>query len=228
MTLGDLIFRTAHKSGLQDDDSDEHSLMLSWARDGVVRVLLETHCVVDTGDMSLAGGAYLYEMDPEILLVLMVRDMAGVRDLEPVAIEVIRARQRNASTGPLQLFSMEGSRLYVYPVSTAGTQVELDYVPRPQQQLTNSTDDPSLPQFGRIPSEYHNAIESYMTWKAAEYDDKKFAQTPEDLFKAFKLECRQTTLWKRGKRGRTPQRPLIGYPGSDNVPSRNDQDLVYG
>lgn len=229
-TLDDLIFRTAHRSGLSDNNTDEHTLMVGWARDGVLEVLLETHCVVETGLMTLIVGASLYAIDPTVLVALLAQTLSGnqLYDVEVVQLERLRSAQRAQGTSPTQMLAIEGDRLYVYPTPSVADTITWDYVPRPQQQLTNPTDDPSATAYGRIPPEYHRAIEYYMVWQAAEYDDKKFAETPEDLEKRFRFECARVRRRRQGKQGRAPFRPMIGYPGRVQI-SRNDQDLVrYG
>jgi hypothetical protein len=227
--LGDLIFRVAHKSGLNDDVPDEHTMMLGWARDGVVEVLLETHCVVETGTTALTVGANLYTIDPQVLVVVMAQVNSGnqMRDVEVMQLERLRSLQRSQGTSPVRALAIEGDRLYVYPTPSAVDTIIWDYVPRPQQQLTNPGDDPSSTTYGRIPTEYHRAIEYYMIWQAAEYDDKKFAQTPDDLFKRFTFECGRVRHNRQGKQGRAPFRPMVGYPGRSQFPTRNDQDVVH-
>jgi hypothetical protein len=228
MNLGDLIFRVAHKSGLSDDNSDEHAMMVGWARDSVVEVLLETHCVVETGTTVLTVGAPLYTIDPAVLVVLVAQAQSGnqLYDLEVVQLERLRSMQRGGGTSPVQAIAIEGDRLYVYPTPSAADTITWDFVPRPQQQLTNPADDPSTVTFGRIPVEYHRALEYYCIWQAAEYDDKKFAQTPEDLEKRFRFECAHVRRRRQGKQGRAPFRPMVGYPGRA-IQTRNDQDVVY-
>lgn len=228
MTLADLIFRTAHKSALNDDVPDEHTLMLGWARDAVIEVLLETHCVVETGVTALTSGASLYTIDPAVLVVVMAQTTTGnqLYDVEVTQLERLRSRQRSQGTGPVSMLAIEGDRLYVYPTPQQGDSITWDYVPRPQQQLTNPGDDPAASAFGRIPPEYHRALEYYMLWQAAEYDDKKTAQTPDDLFKRFIAECGRVRRNRQGRQGRSPFRPLLGYPGRSSVSSRNDQDTL--
>jgi hypothetical protein len=229
MTLGDLIFRVAHKSGLNDDVPDEHTMMLGWARDGVVEVLLETHCVVETGLTELTVGFDLYTIDPMVLTVLTAQTNSGkqIYDVEVMQLERLRTLQRAQGTSPVQAMAIEGDRLYVYPAPTTSDTITWDFVPRPIQQMTNPTDDPSTPNYGRVPPEYHRAIEYYMLWQAAEYDDKKFAATPEDLFKRFVQECGRIRRNRQGKQGRAPFMPMVGYPGRTNPRVRNDQDIVY-
>jgi hypothetical protein len=228
MTLGDLIFRTAHKSGLSDDNPDEHALMLGWTRDGVLEVLLETHCVVETGTTPLTPGYFLYTIDPQVLVVVLAQTLSGnqLYDLEIVQLERLRSMQRAQGTSPTQAIAIEGDRLYVYPTPSVADTITWDFVPRPQQQLTNPADDPSSTAYGRIPPEYHRAIEYYNIWQAAEYDDKKFAQTPEDLEKRFRFECARVRRRRQGKQGRAPFRSMVGYPGRA-IQTRNDQDVVY-
>lgn len=231
MNLGDLIFRTAHRSGLSDDNTDEHTLMVGWARDGVVEVLLETSCVIDTATTTLQPNFYLYTIDPAVLAVkaAQLQSQGQLYDVEVTQLERLRSRQRGQGTSPVQLLAVEGDRLYVYPTPSQADVIIWDYVPRPQQQLTNPADDPSLTQFGRIPVEYHRAIEYYMLWQSAEYDDKKFAETPQEIMGRFTAECARVSRRRKGKRGRTPFRPLIGYPGRISMPTRNDQDrILYG
>jgi len=227
MTLGDLIFRTSRKAGLDDDVPDEHTLMLGWARDAVIEVLLRAHCTVETSTMTLNVGSYLYGIDPVVLAVINAQLSDG-SELEVTQLANLRKRQKVGSSSPIRMLAIEGDRLYVYPTPTAADILVWDFVPRPQQLLTNPGDDPSTVTFGRIPTEYHRALEYYMLWQAGEYDDKKFSQTPQDLEKRFDDECKKVHQRKLGKRGLGSPRPLIGYPGRQQVPSRNDEDVVYG
>jgi hypothetical protein len=228
-TLGDLLFRTAHKSGLNDSVPDEHQLMLGWARDGVTEVLLETHAVIETGITALTPNVNLYTIDPLVLVVVYAQSFSGSQayDIEVMQLERLRVLQRAQGTSPVTALAIEGDRLYVYPTPSQADTITWDFVPRPTQPLTNPSDDPSTASFGRLPTEYHRAIEYYMLWQAGEYDDKKIAQSPDDLFKRFIAECGRVRRNRQGKQGRAPMRPMVGYPGRANDSVRNDQDILY-
>lgn len=229
MTLGDLIFVVERKSGLNDSVPDEHTLMLKWANDGLIEVLLETHAVVEIGDMTLQVGVSEYRTDANILAVLNARVTSANQryDLEVVDLDVLMSRQRTTSTSPTQCIAVEGDLLFVYPTPTAADVLRWIYVPRPASQLVTNADDLSSASFGRLPKEYHRAVEYYMLWQAAEYDDKKFAESPLDLFKQFQFECHNVRKRKKHKRGRQPRVAKVGYPGKRQVGTRNDQDIVY-
>src|SRR5262245_47386411 len=49
----------------------------------------------------------------------------------------------------------------------AGEQIHVWYTPQPAL-MANASDDPALPQFGRIPYNHHRAIVNYMCWHAAD------------------------------------------------------------
>jgi len=229
-TLSDLTFRVSRKSGLNPDtNTDEAALILGWARDGVTETLLETHCVVETGITPITINVNLYTIDPMVLAIVLAQCQTANQmfDVEVMHLERLRTLQRAQGTSPIQALAVEGDRLYVYPTPDSAANIIWDFVPRPLQQLTNPSDDPSTVNYGRVPTEYHRAIEYYMIWQAAEYDDKKFAETPDDLEKKFRAECARVRRRRQGKQGRAPFRPLVGYPGRVNVQTRNDQDVIY-
>lgn len=237
MTLGDFIFRVTRKSALDDANTDEHTLLVSWANDAVTEILIETHCVIETAQTTLTPGVDLYTIDNAMLAAVNASLLSSgqILEVEIVQLERLRLRQRAQGTSPVQLMSIQGDRMYVYPVPTMADVITWDYVPKPSQKLVNPGDDPTDVSHGRLPDDAMLAMEYYGIWQAAEYDDRGggfwrgHAFAPGSAYKDyFDEEC--ATIRKRFKRrARTPWRPMVGYPGRSQVfPSRNDQDLSVG
>ena len=73
-------------------------------------------------------------------------------------------------------YAVAGSNLLlVWPTPSSAYTFELLYVPRPTS-MSDGTHDPASLTYGRIPTEFHKAIEYYALWQGAEYDENQGAQ----------------------------------------------------
>jgi hypothetical protein len=229
VTLGDLLFDVAMKSGMDPTNvPDERTLLVRWANEGRDEVLLRTHCYVAIGQMTLVVGQSAYRTDSGILAVLgdSLTSQNQLYTLELVPLGVVRDMQRAQSTSPVLSVAIEGDLMVVYPTPTQADVINWDYVPR-ATDMTADANDPSTAQYGGIPKEFHKVIRRYMEFKAAEYDDKKFADTPESLEQKFLRDVAMARRHIRHKRPRQPMRPVVGYPGGSRISHRNDQDVLW-
>lgn len=233
MNRGRLVARTAAYLGLGTDVTEELTLLQEWANEGVLEVLLETHCYIQIGDLTLTSGTSEYRQDTSILAIDDGRGStpSGIGPYQLVTLADMIQYQSISSVSPTwqKLIAFQGDLMIVHPVPSTGETLRFYYVPRPSA-MTDDSHDPSNATYGGIPSEYHRAIEYYMRWQAAEYDDKGggffrgHAFAPGSTYKqSFDEEIKKILKRKRKKEGGRTLRPArVGYPGSQRVPLRND------
>ncbi len=218
MTRGQLITVVSAKLGLDSTvASDERALTDRWANESVVEVLLRTHCYTEIGDMALTAGVSEYRTDDDVLALQNDRVSSSTRSgtFEVVTLEEMIARQSAnvaLDRSGVSVVAYEGNLLIVHPTPGAGESIRYFYVPRPTP-MTDDAHDPSTATYGGIPTEYHKALEYYMLWQGAEYDDKRAAMGPQDYNSAFEGLCKEYRKRHRQKaqRGLRPSR--VGYPG---------------
>lgn len=225
MTRGDLITVVSAKLGLNKSTGhEERALMEGWANEGVVEVLLATHCYTEIGDMALQAGVSEYRMDEDILAVMNDKITSSSRagTFSVITLEEMIDRQaaNTAQTGGTTVVAMEGNLLVVFPTPGAGASIRYFYVPRPTP-MTNDAHDPATATYGGVPSEYHKAIEYFMLWQGAEYDNKKAPMAPQEYATAFEGLCKKYRKAHRQKAQRGLRPARVGYPGR-NLGRRND------
>ncbi len=226
MTRGQLITAVSAKLGLNSGSGHaERSLMEGWANEAVIEVLLATHCYVEIGDMALTEGVSEYRIDDDILAIVndKITSSSGAGTFQIITLEEMIDRQaaNTAMTGGTTVVAMEGNLLIVFPTPSTGTTIRYFYIPRPTA-MTNDAHDPSSATYGGVPSEYHKALEYYMLWQGAEYDNKKAPMTPQDYAGAFQGLCKQYRKAHRAKAQRGLRPARIGYPGRNYGGRRND------
>lgn len=226
MTRGELIFVVSRKLGLDDDaGTDERALLELWANKAVEKTLLKTHVYLKIGEMDLISGTAEYRLDSSILAIDDGRGStpAGVGSYTLVPLnEMIDRQSANIVNATYRkLVAIEGDLLIVNPTPDTGEKLRFYYVPRPDE-MTDDGHDPATEQYGGIPSEDHDALEYYMLWQGAEYDDKQAALKPQDYFQIWEKMCQEVRVrkWKKRGRGLLPAR--VGYPGAHRIPLRND------
>lgn len=224
MNRGRLIARTAAYMGLSTDNADELLLLQEWAQEGVHEVLIETRCHVDLGDMTLQANVSEYRTDASILAILNDTVVGSSLDFEPITMtEMTELRRSNTYTGsPATYFAIEGNLMVVWPTPSAADVIEFLAVLKPTA-MTLDSHDPSDEAYGGIPAHLHRAIEYYMRWQAAEYDNKT-AVKPEQYEQQFDRECAKgrKRMWQKRSRGLPAGR--VGYPLNRNAGGRrNDQ-----
>jgi hypothetical protein len=189
----------------------------------VVEVLRKTHCYVDIGELTLVAGTKDYRLDNTVLAILGRTIETSTSPITVVPLDdMVDMRRGGAISSPARYIAAEGSLLFIYPTpQDSGEIIRFYYVPRPSL-MTGDSDDPSNATFGGIPQEFHRAIEYYMLWQGAEYDDKASPLKPTDLMALFEKECRDVRRDHRKKLGRGLAPSRVGYPGSARYPRRND------
>lgn len=226
MNRGELVNRVSAKSGVSNEaGSEELALLQSWANEGVVEVLLETHIFIQIGDLALTSGVSEYRLDSAILAIDDGRGStpAGIGNYVLIGMDEMIARQSAGivSPGYRKYLAIEGDLMIVSPTPGSSETLRFFHVPRPTA-MTLDSHDPSVATYGGIPTEHHRAIEAYMTWRASEYDEKSMPLTPKDYHDLFRAECALVRRRKREKRGRRLLPGRVGYPGSQRVQLRND------
>ena len=226
MTRGELIMVVSAKLGLNSNTGHaERTLMELWANRGVVQVLLATHCYTEIGDMALVAGTTDYRLDDDILAVTNDKITSGSNSgtFRVVTLEEMIDRQASNYTVDrtgTSVVAMEGNLLIVYPAPVTGTVIRYYYVPRPTK-MTDDAHNPSSADYGGVPEEYHDAIEYYMLWQGAEYDNKKAPMAPQEYATAFEGLCKKYRKSHRQKAQRGLRPGRIGYQGR-NLGRRND------
>jgi hypothetical protein len=223
MTRADLIRHCALELGLdKTNGSDEYLLMVDWANDGVVDVLMETRIHLDTGDQALSAGTDDYYQDASILAVDERTIEANTFPIQLVSIsDIFEARRGSASSDYVMKLAFEGDLMMVWPTPSSSVVVHYVYVPKPSP-MTSDTHDPSVSTYGGIPSWAHPAILSYMLWRGSRYDEKKTPHTPSQYHDFYQLELQK--IRKRLKRiaGRSALGMTAGYPGRPSAGRFND------
>jgi hypothetical protein len=203
MTRGQLIQMVSAKLGLDRTvGTEERSLMEQWANDGVVDVLSRTRANVELAELDLVPGEGIYRLSHDVLALLDLSVVGSGANVDPTTVEEMRRLRGNLGwAGPVRYVAVEGTLMWVFPVPETVEVLSYVYVARPEP-MTTDNDDPGDPTFGGLPPEYHRAIEYYMLWQGAEYDDKQTALSPKDYRGAYEAECVDIRKRHRRKAGR--------------------------
>jgi len=227
-TLAGLTKRVGEKLGLSyDQPGFERNMLHDLANEGVEEVLLETHCFIQIGDtIQLTPGVSEYRLPPEVLAIDNGRGEtpAGIGAYDVITLDEMIERQSASlvTTGFRKAIAIEGNMLIVSPVPDTEETLRFYYVPKPDR-LQGDSDDITGSNFGGLPSWARRAVETYMLWQAAEYDDKANPLSAPDYEKQFGNECHKIRKRMRKLRARTIPRGRIGYPDSRRILLRNDQ-----
>lgn len=182
MILSDFRTRVASVIGLDSNVGAERTLIHSWVNEAVIDLLTRTRCTVNFTEMATTANEWKYHLDEDIIAIKeMWRETSGTTS--PLMMQVSPADiidYRRSSAVPASTsstyFAVEGANLLLlYPTPSEAFNLSLFYVPRPTA-LSGESDDPSDATFGRIPLEYHPAIEAYALMKAADYADDASSQ----------------------------------------------------
>lgn len=169
-TLAQLRTRVSSKLGLDNSAGGEKTLLDSWANEGVEDVLVRTHCRVREATLALTAGTETYTLDSSIMAVIDVYNTTTDVDyqMERVPPDYLNRLRRNGTgaVGPATYYTLQGTDLLkLWPTPGSGETLRMDYVPRPGT-LSLDADTPS-----EIPVRWHKAVELYMLWQGADYDD---------------------------------------------------------
>jgi len=219
-SLAGLTKRVGEKLSLAyDRPGFERNLLHDLANEAVLEVLLETHCYIQIGDtVTLTPGVAEYRIPSEVLAIDDGRGStpAGIGQYEIITLSEMIERQSANIVSPTfrKMVAIEGNLLIVSPTPETNEVLRFFYVPKPANPMTADNDDITNPVYGGLPVWGRRAVETYMLWQGAEYDDKVSPLSPKDYKQLFEDECATIKHRTRRMRGRTSPRARIGYPGS--------------
>lgn len=229
-TLADLRFLVSNVIGMDNSPgSTEQQLIDKWCNDAVTYILVRTNARVLVGTFNLTAGSKDYDIDPEMLrlLKIIMPDGTPCQEESPERIYERRATQSAGFSG-YYCYAFDGSNLIMfYPTPGSNDQLTTYFVPRPDK-MTTGTDDPSLAQWGGIPSEWHKLIELYALAEASNYDDDQSAAQGERYRQELELLLTQFKKVNSRKGGRVMSRFEITPPSlRPGVSSDRSADVVY-
>ena len=174
-TLAQFRTRISAKIGLDNTASSaDQSLVDSWVNEGVVDVLRETACNIDSTTVT-PGASADYALAASVLGILDMYTTSGGTEsrLEQVTVPDMLELRRNESSaaGPTSYYALAGADLMLfYPTPASSDTFTMYVIPKPTA-LSVSSDDPSSASNGGVKTEFHKAIELYALAEAADYDD---------------------------------------------------------
>lgn len=231
MTRGELVARVGQKLGFDTvNGGTELSFLQDVANEAVVKVLLLTHIYMKIGTADLTSGQAEYRLDSDILAIDDGKGStpAGIGEYEVIALDEMIRRQSAGVASPSwrKALTIEGDLLIVSPTPETDETLTFYHVPRPTE-MSSDSHDPSNPTYGGIPSQYHDALEYYMLWQGAEFDDKQRAMSPKDYADVFTRLVQQIREFKRRTRSRKMMEPEIGYPSRRRPSPGFNRNDVY-
>lgn len=230
MTLNEFRLRVARVVGMSTSDSDDTDLIDSWVNEGIVEFLKDTKVNQITAALSVTAASGDYTLDSDILSMsdLWYSPAGGEQNvvLEPVSsldIQRMRLAQGAADISP-RYYALQGANtILLYPLpGSSSDELHITYVPRPAA-LSSTADAPSDSSKGSIPAEYHDVIEAYAKWKAAEAEEHKpsnfglsfQAEYAKGVAKARADMNRKAGVFKARKIGGRRSRRFPVTPGTD-------------
>lgn len=179
MNLDEYRSRIARVVGMSSSDSDDLALIDDWVNEGVVQFLKDTKINQLTAVLAVTAGSGDYTLDTEILAFTDVwYAPSGGQEvvLEPVDSRDILQMRRNTTTAEstTRYYAMQGAHLLMlYPEpASSDDRLHIIYTPRPDA-MSATSQSPSDSAKGNVPEEYHDVIEAYAKWKAAEAEEHR-------------------------------------------------------
>lgn len=207
-TLTTLRNVVSKKTGLENE-GEEQELIDEWINQGVKEILLRTHVNIECADLDTVADVWKYTMPSGILAIRGVwRDgaRAPLTRISEFEILELRSADTAGSDPDLTRYATLGSNLLlIWPTPTEAYSLDIFYVPKPTA-LASGVDDPSSENLGRIPTEFHKAIEYYALAQAGDYDDDKSSQNG-DMYSAKFEQYLQSVMI-----------PAIKKKGGTNMP----------
>jgi hypothetical protein len=181
MNLTSLQLRIQRKVGLAAATAgDERTLVQEWADEAVLKFLLRTKIVKKTANLAMTAGQGDYTLDATILSFedVWYEPADGNQDymLRPHDTFDVR-RMRLAETtivGPPYAYAYEANVIMVYPnPASSSDKLHIVFVEKPSGTFVGGagTESWSDATRGNVPTQYHDVLEMYVAWKAAEYSN---------------------------------------------------------
>lgn len=225
MTRGDLIRHVGLELGLdRTASSEEQLLMVDWANKAVQDVLIQTHCRVEIGDISVAANVEDLRLDDEILALderTISANTVKLNLVSPEEIFDLRRASGIATSPDVTRLSFQGDLLLIWPKPTSAATIRVVFVQKPTP-MTNDAHDTAVAPYGSIPAYAEDALLSYMLWRGARYDERRAPHTPNDYKEMYKQDLAEVRRRMRRMGGRTNLQIKVGYPNDVTFPRRND------
>jgi hypothetical protein len=207
VTLGTLRTSVAAKLGLDNTASSAEQVLIDqWCNEGIVEILLRTQCAVETGDMDTTIDEWKYQLDTDILAMRNIWREDAQGAIEPVLRlseqEILDLHRSSASSDAAYTrYATTGmNMLIVWPTPSVVYTLKVLYVPRPAA-MSSASHDPSSLTYGRIPTEFHKAIEYYALWQGGEFDENRGSQGGEryrTLFENYLVGIIRPAMRRKG------------------------------
>lgn len=230
-TRGGMLSRVGEKLGLAYDiDGFEQSWLYDLFNRAIEEVLLKTHIYIAIGDVALTAGNSEYRLDTSILAIDDGRGStpAGIGRYQIIGLDqMIEIQSSNLVSATYRKYvAIEGNLLIVAPTPSTDETLRFYYVPKPTATSLDTHDFTNV-TYGGLPDWADVAVQYYMLWQAAEYDQKQPTSNkdmgPMDYKGAFDAECKEIRMRRRQMRSRYSVSPRVGYPDTRRpVRSRND------
>lgn len=233
MNLTTLKLRTQNTVGLAGATAGtEATLIEGWADEAALKFLQKTKAVKRTAQLVLTAGTGDYTLDADILAFedVWVDPANGSQDYLLQAVDSYDIREMRLAevsvAGPPGYFAYEGGVIMIYPNPVSSSdKLHIGYVPRPTGTFVGGVGTESWTDAtrGMIPLEYHDILESYVKWKAAQYSNDSASQNGQQFraeWEAGLIETKTTENRKAGMRtsyarvGRRSQM-IPRHPGID-------------
>lgn len=164
MNRGQLTLRVSRMLGIpvgtSDDEVDESALLDELANEAVLDILARTRIHVRRAQSTLSEGSTDFDLADLVLTI-----HGGIRSIGADGERLLVEQKRDDLLAGGYAFA--GLTRIVLGTPSTGETLDYWYTPMPSPMAQDS-DDPSVRQFGRIPSDHHRAIINYMCWHAAD------------------------------------------------------------
>lgn len=232
-TLGTLRNAVGRKMGMDLTSGGNDEILLDeWANQGVIDVLLRTHCAVLCADLAVTAGTWKYELPSGVLAIKNVfRDGATGLTYHVSPEEILERRRTNSPASSdddattLTYAFMGANFLLLYPTPSEAYNLDVFYVPAPSNSMSSSSHDPSSVSYGRVPTELHKGIEHYMLWQAGQYQEDPRSQAGQlhrQTYEEWILRQARPALNRKGgsqlPRARTKRAAWAGSSPNDMYP----------
>lgn len=239
MNLTALKLRVQRTVGLDSSGAvltDEKTLVEQWADEAALKFLMETKVTKRTAVLDLTASTGDYTLDADVLAFqdayLQPADGSQQYMVQPVSSAVIRAwRLAQVTTvGPPAYMAYEGGMIMLYPTPTSSSdKLHIVYVPRPTGTFVGGggTEAWSDATRGNIPVEYHDILEAYVKWKAAEYSAHSPSQNGQLWHGEWESGLAKAKIHQAKKAGNPHPVARVGRRGLLRFPIGNGIDVRY-
>lgn len=235
MNLTTLELRVQRTVGLAAGTAgDEQTLLRGWATEAALKFLQRTKAVKRTASLQLTAGTADYTLDADIIafedIYIDPADGSDELMLVPVDSYDLRQMRRAASSvasPPSHYYAYEGNILMLYPTPASSSDtLHIVYVEKPSGTFSTGSDSWSDATRGRIPEQYHDVLQAYVMWKAAEYSNDAPSGNGQSFMQQWEKGIMETKITEAKRAGVRTPRARVGRRRSRFAPSPG-QDVRY-